>query len=239
MPSRSRSDPLLLALDSAGPVGSVAVGRAGRVLASELLGERSRHAEDLLPAVARALSGAGADRRDLGGVVLGAGPGSFTGVRVAAATAKGICHALGVSLWPISSLRAVASETYAPAQSGPSGPPDVCTVLFDARGDRVYAAAYRPGQGHALIQVRPPEATTVHEVVRGWAELRDGVVTGDGAGVHRALLTDASWTVAEASAGANAAVGLLRLHWSGPVRPAAQPASWEPDYLKGSSARLP
>jgi tRNA threonylcarbamoyladenosine biosynthesis protein TsaB len=66
-------------------------------------------------------------------VIVGAGPGSFTGVRVAAATARGLAHGLGVPLYAYSSLAAVAMET------GLDG--NVC-ALFDARRGEVYAACY-------------------------------------------------------------------------------------------------
>src|SRR5687768_511537 len=149
MGSRFRTDALFLALETSGPLGSVAVGTGTRVLARGFLDRQGRHAAEVIPRISACLAEARVAIRDLTGVVVGAGPGSFTGVRVAAATAKGIAHALHIPLWPFSSLEAAAVAerviTSLPGlQSGspPARAEQARYVLFDARGDRVYAACY-------------------------------------------------------------------------------------------------
>ena len=147
-------DGVLVALETSGPVASVAVGRDGMVAARRFLSDRGRHAGGLFPALAAILAETGIDRRQLGGVVVGAGPGSFTGVRVGAAAAKGLVHALGVPLYPVSSLAGAAvAEQAIPAGAwpgtgvGPDPPPRATAgdrvVAFDARGDRLFTGTYR------------------------------------------------------------------------------------------------
>ena len=88
----------MLALDTSTPTGSVAVGRNGEVLAESLLRVRATHSEEVLPEIHHVLTDCGLDASDLQGVVVGGGPGSFTGVRIAASLAKGMCHARGLEL---------------------------------------------------------------------------------------------------------------------------------------------
>ncbi|MGB5526721.1 MAG: tRNA (adenosine(37)-N6)-threonylcarbamoyltransferase complex dimerization subunit type 1 TsaB, partial [Gemmatimonadota bacterium] len=121
---------LRLALDTSTPVGSVAIGRDGEILAESLLRVRATHSEAVLPEIDRLLNDCGLGASDLQGVVVGGGPGSFTGVRIAASLAKGMCHARGLELFSFSSLAAVA------AGAGCDGP--VC-AMFDARRGQVYA----------------------------------------------------------------------------------------------------
>ena len=130
----------MLALDTATAAGSVAVGAGDRLLAEAQFNVGSGHSAALLPAIDWTLRIAGISVADLGGVVVGGGPGSFTGVRIAAATAKGIVHARRIPLWAYGSLLATAATA-----GGGEGDRPVC-ALFDARRRDVYAACYRMGK---------------------------------------------------------------------------------------------
>lgn len=224
---------LFLALESSAAVGTVAVGTGdGTVRAEVVLEERRQHAARLVPAVGEALEAAGVDPGELAGVLVGAGPGSFTGVRVAAATAKGLCHALGVPLRAASSLAAAAlARGTEKAGAGPGG---VRYVLFDARGDRVYGACYRVGEG--LETLSAPHAGTLRDVLEG--DVPEGAVfVGDGSIRHREALERAGFDVEPPPAGRPTARALLRwlaLHPTTP--PLADPAGWEPAYLRASNA---
>jgi tRNA threonylcarbamoyl adenosine modification protein YeaZ len=85
----------LLAMDTATTTIVVAAGSMdGVVLASEAFEGRYRHSQELLPAIVRLLDGAGLRLDELAGVVVGTGPGAFTGLRVGLATAKTLAHEL-------------------------------------------------------------------------------------------------------------------------------------------------
>src|SRR5919106_2601048 len=97
------SESVYLAIDTSTPLGSVAVGKAGAVLAEIVLGVHSRHSEALLLAIDFVLKNAEVDKkRDLAGIVVGGGPGSFTGLRISGATAKALATALGCPLFSFS-----------------------------------------------------------------------------------------------------------------------------------------
>jgi tRNA threonylcarbamoyl adenosine modification protein YeaZ len=222
---------IYLAFDTSGACGSVAVGSPvggsePEVLATVLIEERLEQAARLVPAIDEALRTAGVTRTSLDGILVGEGPGSFTGVRVAAATAKGLAHVLGLPLWAISSLAAVALAH----DAGP-----VRYVLFDARGDRVYGACY--GVGSAGVQeLVAPHPGTLRDVLA--ADVPAGAVfVGDGARRHRAAIEGAGYAVdsgAEARSPAEGLLGWLALTTAAP--PVADASSWEPRYVRASSA---
>lgn len=232
---------LVLALDTAGAQGSAALGRLGHgegtpedgPLEMELLGRgelraQEEHASLLIPRIRAMMEGAGVAVGDLGGIVVGAGPGSFTGVRVGAATAKGLARALSVPLWAFSSLGAAAA-----GMEGSSLHPRC--VLFDARGQRVYVGAYMVSEDRVETLLEPT-AATLQEVLEGLIP-PGALLMGDGALRHRALLEGADHPVLPPPAGVPDARGLLRLLRLAPTTPPLDdPGRWEPEYLRPSGA---
>ena len=217
---------MYLAFDTSSPLGSVAVSRGTDVRARVLLERRAEHASRLVPAIDTVLEEAGVDRMELSGVVVGEGPGSFTGVRVAAATAKGLTRALSVPLWAVSSLAAAALA---------SGTGPIRYALFDARSDRVYGACY--GVGSVGVQTLvPPHAGSLRDVLDG--DVPGGVIfIGDAADRHRAVIEGAGYPVADRSDLDSLADGLLAYLGLCPDRsPIEDVEAWQPTYLRPSSA---
>jgi tRNA threonylcarbamoyladenosine biosynthesis protein TsaB len=104
------------------------------VLAERVTTDPRAHAEQLTPNVLAALSDAGLGMADLEAVVVGCGPGPFTGLRVGMATAAAYGHALGIPVFGVCSLDAIGVDTTG----------DVL-VVTDARRREVYWARYRDG----------------------------------------------------------------------------------------------
>ena len=165
---------LILALDASTPVTTVAVARSN---AREVLAEVSTTgrgaSETLLPAINDALDLAGEELGSVGLVIAGVGPGTFTGIRIAAATARALSAGTGVALSKNSTLAALA----APALSCSE---DVLAVL-DARRGQVFARRYsEAGPTTGIYCVRPEEMS-----VRGAP-----LLIGDGAVRYREGLSD-------------------------------------------------
>jgi tRNA threonylcarbamoyladenosine biosynthesis protein TsaB len=160
---------ILLGFDSATLTISVAVTRDGEVLFADDAGA-APSSEVLLPLVDRGLAAAGLRPAELGGIACGAGPGSFTGLRIGVATAKGLALALGVPLYLPSSLAALAFGVDA------SRP---VLAMLDARRQEVFAGLFAP-DGTALADevVGPPE------VVLALAGDTRPVIVGDGAAAY-------------------------------------------------------
>ena len=247
------TDGLYLALDTSTPLGSVCLGMGARVLARRVIRGQGSHSSDLIPTIDRVLGAAGANLSELAGLVVGGGPGSFTGVRVAAATAKGLAHALDLPLWAVSSLEAGAATvdvdeaepfddvdeaTTLPGERSPPLSEEERTwpryVLFDARGDRVYGACYRPTDG-GLEALVPPHATTMGDLLSD--DLPYSVFAGDGAHRHKDEILGAGLSLLPLPFGMPTAAGLLRVVANTPSRaPVENVARWEPEYLRSSSA---
>jgi tRNA threonylcarbamoyl adenosine modification protein YeaZ len=166
---------LILAIDTATPAVTAGIVRLEgvEVLAEQVTVGARAHAEQLTPNVLAALSDAGLTVNDLDAVVVGCGPGPFTGLRVGMATAAAYGHALGLPVHGVCSLDAIGIDTTG----------DVL-VVTDARRREVYWARYRdgvraegpnvsapadvPGAAEALAE--PPVYPTVSGLVRAVAD---------------------------------------------------------------------
>ena len=247
------TDGLYLALDTSTSLGSVCLAEGSRVIAEGVIRGQGSHSSDLIPTIDGVFQEARADVSELSGLVVGAGPGSFTGVRVAAATAKGLAHALDVPLWAVSSLEAGASavdiDRFEPSvdiveSADRSGGRAAALsdeelawpryVLFDARSDRVYGACYRPTGGGFDVLI-PPHSTTIGAVLSGG--LPFSVFAGDGAQKHADEIRGAGFALLPAPFGTPTAAGLLRALANSPSsEPVEDVGRWQPEYLRSSSA---
>lgn len=219
-----------LALESSTSTGSVAVGDAGGLRAEMVLNVVGAHSSALLPAVDEVVRAAGLTPRDLAGVVVGAGPGSFTGLRIAAATAKGVVHGLGVPLYAYSSLLVAAAAGW--AAGGP-----VC-ALFDARKRDVFAGCWRLADDGAVEPILEPTALTIDEVIARFGDGPAPVFVGAGATLHaEALRAGLGARVMPSALGVPRASALLWLAASSPdMGRVADPAAWEPEYVRDPGA---
>ncbi len=140
---------LILAFDTATDVATSALVSDG-----EVLGERTSRAVTVLEDVDALLRQAGAHTRELEGLAVGIGPGSFTGVRIGLATARGLALALGVPVAGVSTLDALAA-----------GAPGA-TPVVDARRGEVFVLQGEP-------RVLPPDQV---ELARGTVCVGSGAV---------------------------------------------------------------
>jgi tRNA threonylcarbamoyladenosine biosynthesis protein TsaB len=165
---------LILALDASTPVTTVALARGDdREVLAEVSTTGRGASEALLPAVQAALDLAGEALDSVELIVAGVGPGTFTGIRIAAATARALSAGTGAALSKNSTLAALA----APARSCSE---DVLAVL-DARRGQVFARRYsEAGPTTDIYCVRPEEMS-----VRGAP-----LLVGDGAVRYRGGLSD-------------------------------------------------
>lgn len=122
----------------------------GSVLAQRTWESRHRHGEELLARLDEALAEAGGRKQDLSGVVVGTGPGSFTGLRIGLATAKTIAYALSIPIVGVSSTRALAQ---AAAKANPELS-DVVVALPAGAADR-YVHRFKV-TGSVLVEAAQP-----------------------------------------------------------------------------------
>lgn len=175
-----RKSPLILSIDTATPCSSVALTlgtrQDGRVIAAFSLTGKVTHSRRLLSVIDLLMAETARTWQDIDGIAISLGPGSFTGLRIGMATAKGLAAAAGKVLIGISTLDALASKCVSDKL--------ICAVL-DARKKEVYAAFYRVGDDGLVTRVSdqavlPPKdlAVQVMEPV---------VMVGDGASAYGEL----------------------------------------------------
>ncbi|GAA1488991.1 tRNA (adenosine(37)-N6)-threonylcarbamoyltransferase complex dimerization subunit type 1 TsaB [Brachybacterium sacelli] len=194
---------MLLGIDTSGAV-SVAVARGALVEAAppEVLAvrgdDRARHHDEVLLArIDEAMREAGAERRDLTGIVVGRGPGPFTGLRVGLVAARSIAGVLDLPLHGLSSLDALAHQALAGASVGGAAPVTV-GVALDARRREVYHARYRRAADGTVTREAGPAVDAPAEVA---AELTAcDLLVGSGTGLYPELLP-ATAEMAHADAG--------------------------------------
>ena len=131
------AEPLVLALDTSTVV-NVGLAQGGQVLSSATVADRMAQVEQLTPAIRDCLRQAGVRPADLGQIVVGLGPGPFTGLRVGVVTAQILASVTGVPLRGICSLDVLA------AQFADQSAPGEFVVATDARRREVYWAGYAP-----------------------------------------------------------------------------------------------
>ncbi len=182
------SPSLFLCLDTSTPTARVAVIDAGAQVRFSAEVTADRHAGHLMPLCAQALQAVGVAAGDLAGIACGGGPGSFTGLRIGLAAAKGLALPTGVPLYVVSSLEALALDILG-AGNG-QGAVVTAVPCLDAGKGEVYVAAYAADPERLVRAVAPSVRVQPPEVAAWVAPLGAALVAGNGAARHRERLGD-------------------------------------------------
>jgi len=170
----SPDSPRLLIIETSGRAGLVALARGDAVVARSRLDEVRRHARDLAPAVSELLRGQGWKARDLQGVIVSLGPGSYTGLRVGIISAKVLCYAVGCPLLGVETFAAIAAQ--APAAVAR------LDVLADAQQDKVYVQPFERSAEGEWQPTAPLSIRSVDDWLAGRAP--DAWASGPGIDAH-------------------------------------------------------
>jgi tRNA threonylcarbamoyladenosine biosynthesis protein TsaB len=219
-----KNELLVVGLETSGARGSAALLRGPALLGEEDLGEGTTHGVALHPALERLLKAARLRPADLGLVVVGTGPGSFTGMRVGVAAARALAFGLRIPVVGVSSFDALAA-------AAPADAPAVACVRDARKGEGWFALYGPPGRDGTRPALVEPRRGTLVEAA---AALPDGALV---LGEHRAALL-ALATAPGARAGSEeqsrarasvvARIGLARFLRTG----APDPESVAPLYLQ-------
>jgi tRNA threonylcarbamoyladenosine biosynthesis protein TsaB len=164
------------ALDTATPDPALALLDGPDVLAEAWLGRAPGGGRRILEAAHHVFAMAGVAPADLHEVVVGTGPGGFTGLRIGIATAQGLGQALGIPVHGASTLEAIALGLGVAAEPGALVAP-----VIDARRKQVFAAAYVVGDGGDLRVVISPAAWHPGDLADALSREGAALMGGDGA----------------------------------------------------------
>lgn len=145
----------ILSLDTSATVASVAIADGATPLAEYTLNAKNTHSETLLPMIEAALGALSLTVSDIDLFALSAGPGSFTGVRIGAATVKGLAFASSKPCVEVSTLEALAQNLV--IKEGL-----ICPVM-NARRSQVYTALFK-SDGKTLTRLMPDSALSIDEL---------------------------------------------------------------------------
>ncbi len=222
----------LLAIESSGLVASAAIVTETAVLAEYTVDFKKTHSQTLLPMVEEIVSMIGMELKELDVIAVSAGPGSFTGLRIGSATAKGLGLALNKPIIPVPTTQGIAANLY--------GTEGIICPLMDAKRNQVYTGLYRYNKNGFEI-VEDQMAILIEDIIEKVNKLGEPVTyLGDGVEVFSSILAQKTTVpfsfapihCSKQRAGAMA-VRAIELYHQGVVQTAAE---HEPDYLRLSQA---
>lgn len=221
----------ILALDSSGMVAGVAVVDEDYTVAEYTVNDKQTHSQTLLPMLDEVIKMLAIDLNTIDAIAVAGGPGSFTGLRIGAATAKGLGLAVNKPLIHIPTLHGLAYNLY-----GTGG--IVCPIM-DARRSQVYTGIYDMNNGlHVLADQMAVAVTGLAEKLNAYE--KQVTFLGDGVPVYREMLDQLlcvphTYAPAHLNRQRAAAVGALGMEYlkAGKTESAA---AHQPDYLRVSQA---
>lgn len=172
----------ILAIDSSGLVASVALLSDGILMAEYTVDYKKTHSQTLLPMMDEILRMTEQEIADIDAVAVAEGPGSFTGLRIGAATAKGLALASQKPVIGVPTVDALAYNLF--------GTDRIVCPLMDARRGQVYTGLYTFG-GEGLVVLRGQEVCEVGAVLQELNRRGESVIfLGDGVAVHNKTIQE-------------------------------------------------
>ena len=161
---------MILSIDSSAVTASAALTDGGSIIKNEFMNTGLTHSETLLPMIKRVMSGY--DYKDLEAIAITAGPGSFTGVRIGVATAKGLAFRYNTPCVSISTLEAIAYNF--------SGENCIVCAVMDARRMQFYNALFEVNES-GVTRFTPDRAISLDDLREELKAFENVVIAGDGA----------------------------------------------------------
>lgn len=176
----------IIGLDSSGLVASAAIMADGVLLAEYSTNYKKTHSQTLLPMLAELKDMIELDLNSVDAIAIAAGPGSFTGLRIGSATAKGLGLALEKPLVEVPTLEGLAYNLW--------GTDRLICPLMDARRNQVYTGLYefcREGQDFILKTLQEQCAVDIHDIMEQLNGLgRETVFLGDGVPIYQEVIAE-------------------------------------------------
>ena len=161
---------MILSIDSSAVTASAALTDGDKVIRSEFVNKGLTHSETLLPMIKRVMGDVAYS--ELEAIAITAGPGSFTGVRIGVATAKGLAFKFSTPCIPVSTFEAIAYNFV-------NENAVICAVM-DARRMQFYNALFKVENGR-IERLTPDRAISLEDLQKELRQYEDVIIAGDGA----------------------------------------------------------
>lgn len=173
----------ILGIDSSGMVASVALTADGVLVAEFTVNNKLTHSQTLLPMIDQVMRMSGIGLKEVDAIAVAAGPGSFTGLRIGASTAKGLGLALEKPIVPVPTLEGLAYRL--------AGCAGLVCPMMDARRNQVYTGIYRVAPNHLEV-VSEQKAVGIQEILQELAGYRESIkLLGDGVTAYQEVISQA------------------------------------------------
>lgn len=169
----------VLAIDTSSIVATTAILEDTYLLGEKVLNNKLTHSQTLMPMVEELLTDLNMKIQDIDIIAVAKGPGSFTGLRIGAATAKGLAYAAQKPLVAVSTLEALANQL-------PFSKYIVCPIM-DAKRSQVYTALYQWEDG--FKEIHSPCAVSIDDLIKEIGE-QQVIFIGDGIPVYKEILLE-------------------------------------------------
>lgn len=173
---------IIIAIESSGMVASVAIATEDSIIAEYTLNHKKTHSQTLLPMLDEIVRMTGLKLQEADAIAVSAGPGSFTGLRIGSATAKGLALALNKPVVAVPTLDSLAYNLY--------GTDRVICPMIDARRDRVYTGLYEFNKDSFNILLSQTVMPVEEIISRINALGRKAIFLGDGVPVYKEGLAE-------------------------------------------------
>ena len=167
----------ILGIDSSGLVASAAIADEKNIIAEFTVNNKQTHSQTLLPMIEKVVDMSEIELEQIDAIAIAAGPGSFTGLRIGSATAKGIGLALKKPVVSVPTLEGLAYRV--------SVFDGIICPIMDARRNQVYTGIYKMDKGN-LVCLSEQKAVDIHEIMEELEKYDEKVIfLGDGVEVQR------------------------------------------------------
>jgi len=173
---------IVLAIDTSGNVSSVAVVNENEVIGEFTVNHRKTHSQTLMPMIDHLLTSIDIDISNVDYIACSCGPGSFTGLRIGAATAKALAHGIDRPIVPVPTLDALAYNIFEEKK--------LIVPIMDARRNQVYSAVYSNEDKHKfrISEYMAEDINILLEKIE--KHDKQAVFLGDGTEIHKHLLQE-------------------------------------------------
>ena len=238
------NNPLILAVETSGRMGSVAIAQGPTLLAEKQFSAPLRHSAEIFPAITGLLNQFDKKPADIKQVYISAGPGSFTGLRIAVTIAKTMALANGAKIVAVDTLDCIAANvinlTAEHAENAESElkPNERLATILDAKRGQFFIAVYNKTQDAIWKKILPDCLMTAEEFLDRFAD-KPMALIGEGLVYYKDKFNDPAARVLDEKLWNPSAANVHRLGWQkANLGGFADPLTLTPNYLRGPDAKI-